>query len=61
MMVNDGGRFRMGVGKKIKVARKGPIYSHSDFLTSADSRACAAAKSVKRASVLDLITLTTDI
>jgi hypothetical protein len=37
------------------------MYAHSDFHTSAAMRARAAAKSVKRASVLDLITLATDI
>ena len=41
----------LGVGKKMKVARNGPMYTHSDFRTSADSRACAAAKSMRRASV----------
>ena len=41
----------------MKDARNGPMYTHSDFRTSAVSRARAAAKSVRRASLLDLITL----
>ena len=49
----------LGVGKKKKVAQNSPMFTQSDFHTSADLRACAAAKSVKRASVLDLITLAT--
>ena len=51
----------LGVDKKKKVGQEGPMYTHSDFRTSADLRARAAAKSVRRASVLDLITLATDI
>ena len=51
----------LGVGKKMKDAWNGPMYTHSDFRTSAVSHACTAAKSVRRASVLDLITLATDI
>ena len=43
----------LGVGKKIKDARNGPMYTHSDFCTSAVSRARAAAKSVRRASLLN--------
>ena len=43
------------MGKKMKVAQKSPMYTQTR--TSADS----CARAVKRASVLDLITLATDI
>ena len=43
----------LGVGKKIKVDRNGQMYTHSDFRTSADSEARAAAISLKRSSVLN--------
>ena len=45
----------LGVVKKIKVCQKGPMYTHSDFRTS------AVAKSVKRASMLGPITQASDI
>ena len=43
--------------KKIKVHQEGPIYTHSDFQTSADAKA----KSLMSASMLDMITQAKDI
>ena len=45
----------------MNVYQEGPMYSHSDFRTSANVHMRTAALSVKRASVLDLITQGTDI
>ena len=46
----------LGVGKKMKVGQGDPMDTHGDFRTSTDSRARAAVKSVKRASIVTLVT-----
>ena len=45
--------------KKRKVGEEGPMYTHSDFRTSASVRARTAVINVKRASVLDLLSQAT--
>ena len=45
--------------KEIKVGQEGPMYTHNDFPTSACVRTCTAARNVKGACVLGLISKAT--
>ncbi len=50
---------KLGLMKKIKVGREGPMYTHNNCRTSASVRGRTGNIKVKRASVLDLISQAT--
>ena len=50
---------KWGVMMKRKVGQEGPIYTHNDFHTPASVRLRTAARNVKKAIMLDLISKAT--